>query len=198
VTWWRPNYYLVFDEENAYHPSSFRHCWEYLIGTSPSTFTELKREEEEADPHGDVEAERYLAEVPLLGNQEAVLSQTNDETMVPNPRLSIGYFAIEILVASHMIVKMAASLGQIAKPRYDDYSTMINKLEFDEPLPELISSRYHDMRKQDEGRRSPLSKRFNVPRTATRTTALTQRFEARRYESRVQTRQSPRQSISNR
>jgi len=49
----------------------------------------------------------------------------------------------------------------------DESWTMIDDDKFDEPLPEFISSRY--MEKQDEGRLSRLSKKFNLP---TATTAL--------------------------
>ena len=49
----------------------------------------------------------------------------------------------------------------------DESWTMIDDDKFEEPLPEFISSRY--MEKQDEGRLSRLSKKFNLP---TATTAL--------------------------
>lgn len=74
--WWRPNYYLIFDEESAYHPSSFRHGVTY---NTPLAVIGSELEKPEQLIAADIEVERYLEKVPLLDAEEENEEVTSED-----------------------------------------------------------------------------------------------------------------------
>jgi len=97
MTRWRPNYYLVFDEESVFHPSSFHRCVRYLfiiswevdtgedtVRTDPEVFVT-----DEPGIQDDVEVDEYLEKVPLL-DQETLQEPdpySEDRSPTPKPQL---------------------------------------------------------------------------------------------------------------
>jgi|SRR5271155_2017656 len=81
MTWRRPNYYLIFDEENAHHPSSFRRCVRYLLRASPDN----PQPNEPISIHDDVEVEKYPERVPLrdMEDEQTILSSNGESIDEP-------------------------------------------------------------------------------------------------------------------
>jgi hypothetical protein len=91
VIWWRPNYYLIFDEENVYHPSSFRRCVRYLFrashfDTAADVIGTNRPVIDDPSFQDDIEVEKYLEKVPLLENEtDQVLTEPYEDDDSPTP-----------------------------------------------------------------------------------------------------------------
>ena len=88
MTWWRPNYYLVFDEESVHHPSAFRRCMRYLFNPSQANADlDPVRHKSDTPSIQDNEVDEYLEKVPLLDSEtDQETDVYEDQSPTPRPR----------------------------------------------------------------------------------------------------------------